>query len=167
MATNPRVTTFVEVPPDEAFRVFTEEVDSWWRRGKRFRGGGPSSVLAFRTIEGERYLVEDGNERFAIGRVLVWEPGKKLVFEWRARNFRPGEKTEVEVSFERANAGTRVTLEHRGFESLRPDHPVRHGLEGPAFAAMMGLHWGDLATTFRLRANEHSRTGSLAPGRRS
>ena len=32
-----RVTVGVAVPPEEAFRVFTQEVDLWWRRGRRFR----------------------------------------------------------------------------------------------------------------------------------
>jgi hypothetical protein len=29
--------------------------------------------------------------------VTVWEPQVRLVFEWRAKNFAPAEKTEVEV----------------------------------------------------------------------
>ena len=32
-----RVIVGVAVPPEEAFRVFTQEVDLWWRRGRRFR----------------------------------------------------------------------------------------------------------------------------------
>ena len=32
-----RVTVSVEVPIAEAFRIFTEEIDQWWRRGRRFR----------------------------------------------------------------------------------------------------------------------------------
>jgi hypothetical protein len=34
-----RVTTFVGVSPEDAFAVFTEQIDQWWRRGPRFRGG--------------------------------------------------------------------------------------------------------------------------------
>jgi len=32
-----RVTVTVAVPPGEAFRIFTQEIDQWWRRGPRFR----------------------------------------------------------------------------------------------------------------------------------
>jgi hypothetical protein len=150
-----RVTTFVAVEPDDAFEVFTEETDLWWRRGARFRGGGEGSVVRF---EESQRLVEvsaDG-ATFEIGRVLAWEPGARLLVRWRARAFAPDEATEVEVRFDRAEGGTRVTIEHRGWEAIDPKHRVRHGLVGSAFAAMMGLWWGDLATTFRMRAAQRT-----------
>jgi hypothetical protein len=36
----------VGVPPDVAFRIFTEEIDLWWRRGLKYRvaGTGPGSI---------------------------------------------------------------------------------------------------------------------------
>ncbi len=50
-----------------------------------------------------------------VGRVLVWEPGPRLAFTYRG-------DTEVEVRFEASEHGTRVVLEHRGFDrSLAPD----------------------------------------------
>ena len=79
-----------------------------------------------------------------IGRVLAWEPPRRFVFNWRAANFAPAEHTEVEVLFEPAEHGTRVTVTHSGFASLRPDHPVRHGKSGPAFSRELGMWWADL-----------------------
>jgi hypothetical protein len=35
-----RVSVLVEVEPVEAFRVFTEEIDLWWRRGLEYRVSG-------------------------------------------------------------------------------------------------------------------------------
>jgi hypothetical protein len=35
-----RATVAVAVPPDVAFRVFTEEIDQWWRRGLKYRVAG-------------------------------------------------------------------------------------------------------------------------------
>jgi hypothetical protein len=32
-----RVSTFVAVPIEDAFAVFTEEMNAWWRRGPAFR----------------------------------------------------------------------------------------------------------------------------------
>ena len=78
-----------------------------------------------------------------------WEPPSRLVFEWRGVNFAPGERTEVEVLFEPSPSGTLVTVTHRGWAGLRPDHPVRHGQEVTAFIRMMGLWWGDLLTSLR------------------
>jgi hypothetical protein len=145
-----RVITFVQVSPHDAFEVFTEEVDLWWRRGPRFRSGGPDSELCFeQDAQGRRLIERDKQGVFEIGRVQVWEPGKRLLLEYRLRNFAPNERTEVEVRFEEQGKGTRVVLEHRGWEALRPEHPARHGLSGESFSGMIGLHWGDLITAFR------------------
>jgi len=35
-----RATVLVAVPPEVAFRVFTEEIDQWWRRGPKYRVAG-------------------------------------------------------------------------------------------------------------------------------
>jgi uncharacterized protein YndB with AHSA1/START domain len=157
---NARVTSFVAVTPDDAFAVFTDEIDLWWRRSVRFRiGGNQASELCFVRDGQERRLVEHyANGTHVIGRVLAWEPGKRVVFEWRLRNFAPDEVTEVEVRFEPLGEGTRVTLEHRGWERIRGDHPARHGLHEHAFAAMIGGHWGELLTALRVftRARQSS-----------
>jgi uncharacterized protein YndB with AHSA1/START domain len=139
-----RVTTFVDVEPEEAFEVFTAEIDRWWKKGPRYRSGSISFEERVRLIE-----AQPGGEIFEVGRVLIWEPAARLVFEWRGRNFSPGEITEVEVLFEAQEDGTRVTLEHRGWSKIPAKHPVRHGLEGEAFQAMIGMWWGDLMTAFR------------------
>lgn len=150
-----KVTSFVAVAPEVAFEVFTEETDLWWRRGPRHRFGGQRpGVLSFEPGVGGRLFeaYDDGADVFEVGRVLVWEPGARLVFEWRIRNFAPGECTEVEVRFEPAEGGTSVILEHRGWASLPKDHPVRHGLFGDAFTSMVGLWWGDLMVALRAHA---------------
>ncbi|AGC48583.1 hypothetical protein MYSTI_07311 [Myxococcus stipitatus DSM 14675] len=145
-----RVTTFLAVEPEEAFAVFTEETDLWWRKGPRFRGSSaPTSVVRFEGGSGGRLVEEDPAGVFEIGRVLTWEPGARLCFEWRGRNFAPGELTQVDVRFEPAEGGTRVVLEHRGWEALRPDHPVRHGQDVAGFLEMMGMWWGGLALSLR------------------
>ena len=82
-------------------------------------------------------------------RVTEWAPPSRLVFEWRAANFAPGEKTEVEVLFAPASRGTLVTVTHRGWSAIRPDHPARHGKETVAFVRMMAMWWGDLLGALR------------------
>jgi uncharacterized protein YndB with AHSA1/START domain len=146
-----RVTTFVKVDAQTAFDVFTRETDLWWRRGPRYRfGGARRGTLHLEPGAGGR-LFEEFEDRtvFVVGRVLAWEPPERLVFEWRLVNFAPGERTEVEVRFEPGTGGTRVTVEHRGWSSLPEGHPARHGMDGAAFAAKLGLFWGNLATALR------------------
>jgi hypothetical protein len=134
--------------------VFTSQVDLWWRRGPRFRQGlGRPSEMRFEGEAGGR-LVEVYTDAaggvFEIGRVRVWKPAERLVFEWRGFNFEPGLVTEVEVRFERAERGTRVTLEHRGWERVPEDHASRHGYgRSNAFVSMIGLGWGDQLAALR------------------
>ena len=141
-----RVSALLKVPPSEAFRVFTEDIDQWWRRGLKYRVQGPGrGVVHLEPHVGGRLFEQfDGGQVVQTGTVRVWQPPTRLVFEWRGVNFAPGESTEVELSFEPSASGTQVTLVHRGFASLRGDHPVRHGQPVPAFIRSMGLWWGGL-----------------------
>jgi hypothetical protein len=85
--------------------------------------------------------------------------------EWRLTNFAPGERTEVEVLFEPDEDGTRVTVEHRAWSALRPDHPARHGQDAPAFLAGWGCggptSWARRAPTCR---NDQPAPASKASG---
>ena len=153
---NVTVTTHVAIDPATAFEVFTEEVDAWWRHGPRFRTGHPrKSTMRIEPGVGGRFLEiydEARDDAFEFGRVRVWEPGARLVFDFRAQNFEPGQITEVEIRFEPDAYGTRVTLEHRGWQRIPPDHPARHGHTGAAFTSMMGLFWADLLVSARAHA---------------
>ena len=86
---------------------------------------------------------------FTKGTITVWQPPDRFEFEWRGVNFSPGESTNVQVEFEAVPTGTRVTVRHSGWASLPPDHPVRHGRQGPEFIRATGLWWADLMTAFR------------------
>ena len=150
-----RVTTVVPVDPAAAFEVFTGQVDAWWKRGPRYRPGRLRlGVMRFEPsgVGGRLLEVYDeaAGDAFELGRVLVWKPAEQLVFEWRARNFEPGQRTEVEVRFEAVSGGTRVTLEHRGWDAIPVDHASRHGWGASgAFTSMIGLFWADLVTSLR------------------
>lgn len=160
MADAIRVTTLVAVDPATAFEVFTRDIDLWWRRGPRFRWitAGEGS-LSFEPEVGGRLLERGGESEFEVGRVRVWQPAERLVFDFRARSFEAGQVTEVEVAFAAEGEGTRVTVEHRGWEALAADHPARHGLEGGAFRSMMGVWWADLVDSVRRFAEQRARTG--------
>jgi uncharacterized protein YndB with AHSA1/START domain len=166
-----RAMVSVPVPPEAAFRIFTEEIDRWWRRGLKYRVAGKRrGILHLEPYVGGRLFesfelgpsptgtAEASETRgrpvkvVETGRVLVWEPPSRLVFEWRAVNFKKDEATEVEVCFEPSQTGTRVTVTHRGWTRIRADHPARHGLEVAAFLQMMGLWWGELLTSLRMHA---------------
>lgn len=153
-----RVTALVRVEPAEAFRVFTEEIDLWWRRGLAYRVAGKRrGIICIEPRLGGRlfeiFETRSGTERVVeTGKVMVWEPPRRLVLEWRAVNFKPDEVTEVEIEFAPSASGTRVTVTHRGWSRIRGDHPARHGKDVGPFLAELGRWWGDLMTSMRERA---------------
>jgi hypothetical protein len=150
------VTTVVAVDPATAFEVFTTEVDTWWRHGPRYRVVDGEGTMRFEPGTGGRLLeVVDSGAVHERGRIRVWDPPKLLI--WQSLGGRePEESTEVEVRFESTERGTRVTVEHRGWDGVPPDHPVRHGLDSSAFGGLMGRWWADLLTAHRARAERTS-----------
>lgn len=159
------VSVLVRVAPDVAFDVFTKETDLWWRKGPKFRiAGRRRGTLAFEPGPGgrlfETFESASGTDTFATGTITLWEPPRRLAFEWRGVNYEPGQKTLVEVGFERTPSGTLVTVRHSGFSALPAGHPARHGLVGPDFSSMMAHWWGELASAFREYVETRRREGA-------
>jgi len=153
------VSVTVSADPAAAFDIFTKETDLWWRRGPKFRiAGKQPGMVRFEPWLGGRLMEEvespSGLRLFTQGTITVWQPPDQFQFEWRGVNFAPGESTLVDVVFEAVPIGTRVTVRHSGWAALRPDHPVRHGQQGPAFIRSMGLWWADLMTSLSELAAE-------------
>jgi len=156
-----KATVFVAVTPEVAFDLFTREIDLWWRRGIKFRASGRhAGTLAFEPGVGGRLFETfdvDGEPRtVVVGRVMAWEPPTRLQLEWRNSNFAPHERTEVEVRFVATAGGTEVSVEHRGWSALPPDHPARHGLAAAAFVGMLGTWWGELLTALRSHVTDRN-----------
>ena len=150
------VSVLVKVEPAEAFRIFTEEIDRWWRGGLKYRIGKNRSVVHLEAKLGGR-LFEGGPKTKQTGSVTCFDPPSRLVLEWRAVNFAPDEKTEVEVQFQPSASGTLVTVKHSGWSRIRSDHPARHGADTAKFLSDMGMWWAELMTSLRERA-EHGTT---------
>jgi uncharacterized protein YndB with AHSA1/START domain len=112
-----------------AFQVFTDGIDRWWPRQHHI-GSSPLKREVLEPGVGGRWygLSEDGTECDA-GKVLVWDPPRRLVLAWQITSdwkFDPTFTTEVEVTFSAEGPKTtRVILEHRDLH--------RYGLAGPAY----------------------------------
>ncbi len=136
-----------------AFEVFTEEIGAWWRPNRLFQlaplGDG---VLRFEGGEGGRLVTTLPNGReFEIGRVTIWRPGERLAFSWRQSTFSPELSTHVEVRFEAVEEQTRVTVEHRGWDSIPQDHAARHGFPLNVFQMRHAEHWRALLAAMAAR----------------
>ncbi|WP_112240029.1 SRPBCC domain-containing protein [Kribbella monticola] len=146
MSTTGVASAAVEVPldPVTAFTVFTADIGTWWKRGTRYWNDAErGQELRFEAEVGGR-LIEvhdlDSGEGFEIGRVLVWEPGQRLVFTWRQGDWGDAESTDVEVRFEPVGSGTRVTVEHGGWD--------RVGSATPDLAEGYGHGWAELLSFY-------------------
>jgi hypothetical protein len=140
----------VKAPPLRTFQAFTEEVGAWWQPNMLFQFTPRSpGRLAFEpptaSGEGGRFTETLGNGKvFEIGRITVWEPGVRLVFGWRQAAFASGQATEVEVRFEAVGEETRVTVEHRGWDTVPAAHVAKHGFPETVFLRRHGEWWRDL-----------------------
>lgn len=122
------VSVEVGVDPATAFEIFTQEIDRWWRPGPinwydAYRAVG-------KRIEpgvGGRWLEvydDAAGDVLEVGRITVWEPGVRFVLLYRDGGHAL-DGTEVEVRFEGIEGGTRVTLEHRGWDKVAADVATR------------------------------------------
>jgi uncharacterized protein YndB with AHSA1/START domain len=156
-------TVYVAVGIEDAFEVFTAEIDRWWRHGRKFRIAGkrPGRIVFEQKLGGrlfETVELTGGERTFVVGSVIDWPPPRRVALEWRGVNFAALEKTLIEVTFTPSGDGTMVRVEHSGWSSLRDDHPARHGLTGAAFSRLIGLWWGEQLSSLR----EHVATKASA-----
>ncbi|MFP3943052.1 MAG: SRPBCC domain-containing protein [Alphaproteobacteria bacterium] len=103
-----------------AFAFYTERLGAWWPFRTHSMGGENTVSAAMECREGGRLYetLADGTEK-VWGRVLHWEPGKRLVHSWHLSR---EAATEVEIRFTDTGPGRcRVDLEHRNWEAWGED----------------------------------------------
>jgi uncharacterized protein YndB with AHSA1/START domain len=134
-----RILATVEIaaPPERVFQALaSKEIVDWWVRpgvfnttqwtgdvrvGGRWRSSG--------VARGAPYALE--------GEFLEVDPPRRLVHTWR-RVGAPGAPTTVTYELERLDGGTRITLEHKGFDIRDACASVSDGWE-TAFARLAEL----------------------------
>jgi uncharacterized protein YndB with AHSA1/START domain len=131
---------------EDAFRIFTDGIASWWPLDThsiaRDREGVVAETVVLEGREGGRLFerMSDGTDGYW-GTITAWDPPRRLVVSWHVNPDAPA-PTEIEVRFAPEDDGTRVDLEHRGWERLGAEGPstrdnYQRGWEGPlaSFAA--------------------------------
>ena len=152
------VTMRVPCSPIQAFEIFTQDIGDWWADSPLFRFTPRSpGALAFEPPDekGENgRLIErlPNGKSFEIGPVRLWQPGERLVVGWRMANFGPEHATEVDVRFEPVGDETRVSVEHRGWDSVPQQHLARHGFPLQLTNQRQGEQWRAGLARLKLRA---------------
>ncbi len=109
----------VKASAEHAFRVFTDDVDSWWPRTHHIGKAPMKRIIIEGTSGGRCYSEQTDGTECDWGRVLVWDPPRRLVIAWQithAWGYEPDltKSSEVEVRFTpEPDGSTRVDLEHR------------------------------------------------------
>jgi uncharacterized protein YndB with AHSA1/START domain len=116
--------------PEEAFRIYTEGIATWWPLDTHSPSGKPETIV-METHEGGRlYERTTDDKEVEWGEILVWDPPHRLVHSWHLG--RPI-ATEVELRFTPEGDGTVVELIHRGWE--------RHGEYAANLRASYDTGW--------------------------
>jgi uncharacterized protein YndB with AHSA1/START domain len=139
-----------------AFRVFTEEMDSWWPRTHHIGGSPMKRVVVEGRPMGAIYTDQEDGTICPWGSVLRWEPPHLFVMAWQIKpdwQFEPdlSKCSEVEVRFTPADDGTTlVELEHRGLQ--------RHGMGCAKMREQVNAEggWGALLGMFAAKADQAS-----------
>ena len=111
-------TLVVGCDPERAFQVFTREIGSWWPLSHHSIGEDKITEVVFEEHAGGRVFERhsDGGEG-EWGRVVEWDPPHRFLMTWYPGG-EASEATELEVRFTAGGTGTRVELDHRGWEIL-------------------------------------------------
>jgi uncharacterized protein YndB with AHSA1/START domain len=110
-----RKSVTVNCPPEEAFALFTDGLETWWP----FETHSPSDErpedVVFEPRPGGRIYdrLPSGKETHW-GTVTAWEPPGRLALDWHVTPSNP--VTQLEVRFSAEGDGTRVDLTHSGWE---------------------------------------------------
>lgn len=150
----------VRASQEHAFRVFTDDIDSWWPREHHIGKSPMKRVVVEGRVGGRCYTEQEDGTDCDWGSVLAWDPPRRFVMAWRVTTQWEFERdlaksSEVEVTFTALGDGsTRVDLEHR--------HLARHGagFEGMRSAVDSPNGWGGTMRRFAERVEQSSTSTS-------
>ena len=146
-----RKTMNVQAPQGLAWRVFTEQMGTWWPLAV-YKIGKTNAVdvIIEPRVGGRWYERGDDGSTCDWGSVLSWDPYSRLVLSWDINadwQYDPNLKTEIEVRFIAQGAdATRVELEHRKLD--------RYGARRDEMRRIFDTEgdWGRLLAAFAARA---------------
>ena len=136
-----RKTIHVDASPEHAFEVFTRRIGSWWPLETHSPGamlGSPPRELQLEPREGGRFYEVGDSGEHSWGRVLAYDPPRRVVIEWNVNHANPA--TEIEVTFTPEAGGTRVELVHTGWERYADPAETRASYDGEnGWTTVLGL----------------------------
>ena len=134
----------VEAPLERAFRVFTANMGAWWPKDHHIGAAALKECVIEPRVNGRWYEVGEDGTTCDWGKVLAWEPPKRVLLAWQLNEgfkYDPTLVTEVEVTFTVLGPKqTRVDFEHRDLE--------RFGDAAERLRRAMGEGWGQILESY-------------------
>jgi uncharacterized protein YndB with AHSA1/START domain len=138
----------VDAPAERAWRVFAQNMGAWWPRDHHVGSAPLADCVIEPRVGGRWYEVGDDGRECDWGKVLAWDPPRRLVLAWQLNHqftYDPDLVTEVEVTFTVLGPKrTRVDFEHRGLE--------RFGDAADRLRRSMDAGWGRILDAFARHA---------------
>ena len=108
----------VERAVSDAFRVWTEQIHTWWPRSHSLSGDPGTRVMIEGRTGGRFYKRTSNGDEHVWGEVVAWDPPHFFAHTW-VMGSGPALPSPVEVSFVPLDDGaTRVEIAHRGPEFI-------------------------------------------------
>jgi uncharacterized protein YndB with AHSA1/START domain len=141
-----RSSLLVPATAEHAFAVFTGALTDWWV--PEYTWSGPAALAELgieRRAGGMLYEIGPYGFRCDWGRVLIWDPPRRLVLTWQIGPDRvpvpdPAHASEVEALFLPEAEAVRVEVEHRHFD--------RHGAAAVGYRQALTAGWHELLSRF-------------------
>ena len=130
---------------ERAFDLLTAGIGTWWPLATHSVGHEQAETCYFEGWVGGRIVevLEDGSQS-EWGKVLAWEPFRRIVFQWYPGR-EPDTAQEVTVTFSEIPGGSLVELVHVGWEIL--------GDEGVAKRNSYDTGWDYVLAKFIIAGN--------------
>ena len=106
------------IPSQDAFRLFTDHMGTWWPLDSHSIGGAQAADVRFEgRVGGQVVELTTGGQEYPWADVLEWEPPVRVVLSWHP-TVEVLAATIIEVRFEAVEDGCRLHLEHRDWEAF-------------------------------------------------
>jgi uncharacterized protein YndB with AHSA1/START domain len=130
-----RLSFVVQCSREHAFRVWTTKLSQWWPASHTVTGSSDVDVVLEPWVGGRIFERGADGVEHDWGQISRWDPPDRFGYRWHLRQDR-ADATQVEILFVDEGGGTRVEIEHSGWERL--------GAKGPGLRERNQAGWQGL-----------------------